>query len=260
MARSLESISDAAGDFLERGEPARALELYAKAVTIAEASGRQSELSSLLGDMAVAYRRTGDIPSAVRTNRRAIEIARSCGNNLDIARWSGNLGGLLLSDDLAGAEACFREAVEAAARSGVPAQMSIAAGHLAGLMGERGRFSEAIEIMATARGHANVSREVAAIISDQELALFTRWTYSLRKEHRLREARDAVNRALAARVGEPRARGDALLLMLLAEIEENDGDIEAACGAIRRAIETHEALGNHDDATQLRDLERRMRG
>jgi|SRR5882724_2024289 len=94
MADGLDSISSAVGNFLESGDPARALELYVDAVSMAKAAGLQAELSGLLGDMAVAYRRLGHVPAAIESNRRGIEVARICGQDLNIARWSGNLGGL----------------------------------------------------------------------------------------------------------------------------------------------------------------------
>jgi tetratricopeptide (TPR) repeat protein len=261
IADSLDSLSTAAGDFLESGDPRRALELYVDAVALATAAGKQAELSGLLGDMAAAYRRLGDVPAAIATNRRAIEVARACGHDLNVARWSGNLGGLLQSgNDLDGAEACFREAVEAAARIGSPEQMAIAAGHLAGLMGERGRFSEGVEIMAQARASAGTTPAISAIIRDLELGLFLRWAYSLREEGRRREARDVINRALATRADAPRTKDEVLLLILLGDIEENEGNIRAACEAVRRAAEASEAIGEYDEAKELLDLQRRMRG
>ncbi len=261
MTDSLESISRAASDCLEKGDTARALELYLEAVPLASAAGMQAELSGLLGDMAVAYRRMGSVPAAIETNRRAIEAARACGHDLDIARWSGNLGGLLyLGEDIDGAETCFREAAAAAARSGSPEQMSIAAGQLAAVMGERGRFSEAVDIMAQALEHAKGHPEVTSIILDQELGLLLRWAYSLREASRLREARDVVNRALTNLTGRPPVKEEVMLLILLGDIEENEGDIEAACEAIERAVKASDAIGDQERAKQLREVERRMRG
>jgi hypothetical protein len=59
MPRTLEDLSQAAGDLLDGGSPARALPLFGEAVAIAKAAERRRELSDLLGDMAVACRRVG---------------------------------------------------------------------------------------------------------------------------------------------------------------------------------------------------------
>jgi tetratricopeptide (TPR) repeat protein len=261
MADSLDSISAAASNFLESGDPQRALELYGEAVAMATAAGMKSELSSILGEMAVAYRRIGDVPAAVETNRRAIDLARDCADDLNVARWSGNLGGLLfLRNEIDRAEDCFREAVEAAARTGSREQMSIAAGHLAGMMGERGRFSEAVRIMTQAREYAEAVQGLTAIIRDQELDLFLRWAYSLREEGRLREAREVINRALATLVGTPPTKEEVLLLVLLGDVEEREGDIVSACEALERGAAASEANGDREEASRLRELGRRMRG
>jgi tetratricopeptide (TPR) repeat protein len=261
MTRSLDDITQAAGDFLQAGDAQRALDLFLEAVAMAEAAGRQRDISDLLGDLAVAYRRVGNIEAAIETNRRAIDAGRACGHDLNVARWSGNLGGLLyLQNDIDGAEACFREALSAAARTGSPDQMSLAAGHFASLMGERGRFSEAVTIMAEARQHASAAPTTASIIRDQETQLYLRWAHTLRNSHRLREARDVINRALAINTGTPPARETMLLLILLGDIEENDGDIVAASAAIERAGDVCAAIGDRDEEMQLRQVARRMRG
>jgi tetratricopeptide (TPR) repeat protein len=261
VTQSLDDLSQAAGDLLAGGEPQRALELYLEAVDMAAASGSQRDVSDLLGDLAVAYRRTGNLDAAIEANRRAIDAARACGYDLNVARWSGNLGGLLYSqNDIDGAEACFRDAFEAAARTDSSEQISIASGHFASVMGERGRFSEAVTIMADARRHASGSPVMPSIIRDQETHLYLRWAHTLREAHRTREARDVINRALAILVGAPPSKETMLLLLLLGDIEENDGNIVAGSAAVERAAAVSDAMGDPDEATQLRQLARRMRG
>jgi tetratricopeptide (TPR) repeat protein len=257
----LKAIGDAAGDRLESGDAAGALELYGAAVALAAMTNRRAELSGLLGDMAVAFRRTGDVASAIETNRRAIEAARECGLDLDLARWSGNLGGLLyVQDDFDGAEACFREAMDAAVRTGNAEQMAIAGGHLASMLGERKRFSEAAEAMGAARGRAATSPAARAVLREQELDLFVRWTHSLRSEGRLREAREVIERALATGAEKPPTKQAVVLLVLLGELCEREGDIVSASEAIGRAASASEALGDRDEAKELHQLARRMRG
>ena len=257
----LKAIGDAAGDRLEAGDAAGALELYGAAVALAAMTDRRAELSGLLGDMAVAFRRTGDIASAIETNRRAIEAAREWGHDLDLARWSGNLGGLLYAQgDVDGAEKCFREAMDAAGRTGNAEQMAIAGGHLAGMLGERKRFSEAAEAMALARRRAAAQPAARAVLHELELDLLARWAQSLHAERRLREAREVIEHGLASEAGSPPAGQEVFLLMLLAEICEREGDIVSASEAIDRAAATSDALGDRDEAKKLRELARRMRG
>lgn len=261
MAESLQLIATAACELLEAGDPARALPLYLKAVSMATAAGNQAELSSLLGDMAVAYRRMADVAAAIETNRRAIEVARNCGHDLDVARWCGNLGGLLHAQgDFDAAEACFREAMAAAARTGSAEQMAVAAGHLAGMLGERHRFSEAAETMTRARACATGNPTVTAILREQELDLFVRWARSLTNEGRLREAREVIGRAEALSVAASHAPQEVVLLMLLADISEREGDIVSASDALDRAADASQAIGDPGGATELRELARRMRG
>ena len=261
MPRSLEELSQAAGDLLEAGRPAEALQVYASAVKLAQEGHRQRELSDLLGDMAVAYRRTGDTASAIGTNRLAIEAARASAYDLNVARWSGNLGGLLYNGgDLDGAEACFRDAAMAAARLGDPRQMSIAGGHFGSLMGERGRFSEAVAELEHACAIAGKAPDVLAIVREQQADLFCKWAYSLRQGRRQREARDVINRAFADLGDAVPGKAAVMLLMLLADLDENDGNVVGAVATIERAAKVAEASGDGAHAAELRDLGRRMRG
>src|SRR6186997_2327556 len=95
--RALDSLSTRARNLLEAGDPTSALPIFAEAVAMAEHAGGAAELSGLLGDMAVAYRRVANIDAAIDTNRRAIDVARARGDDLDVSRWSGNLGGIFHS-------------------------------------------------------------------------------------------------------------------------------------------------------------------
>jgi tetratricopeptide (TPR) repeat protein len=245
---------------MDAGDAAGALPIFAEAVAMAERPGGEAELSGLLGDMAVAYRRSANVEAAIDTNRRAIDIARARGDELDVARWSGNLGGILYSRArLDAAEACFREAMEAAGRAGSPEQLSIAGSHLAGMMGERGRFSEAAEIMAAARARAAADPDVAAVVRKLQLELHLRWANSLRQERRLREMREVIDRALTGYGEGARSRSEVMLLLLLADSCENGGDITGARAALRRAADASEAIGETGNAQELRSLERRMK-
>ena len=261
MTLSLDDISQAAGDFLHKGDPASALPLYLEAIRIADASGRMSDVSDLLGDLAVAYRRLGDIDAAIAANRRAIHAARACGYDVNVARWSGNLGGLLyMHDDVDGAEACFREAMQAAARSSSPEQMSIASGHFASIMGERGRFAEAVAVMAEACTHAAASPAMVPIIRNQEAQLYLKWAYSLRTANRLHEARQVITRALTVLDDAVPSKEIMLLLILMGDVEETDGNVVAASAAIERAAGVCEAIGDEGEAMKLHDVASRMRG
>lgn len=258
---TLQSLTNAADDALESGDPGRALQLYRQAVPMAESAGATETLSTLLGQMAVALRRVGDIPAAIATNRRALDVARSRGDDLNLARWSGNLGALLYHEgNLDGAEAAFREGAQAAARTGLPEQIAIAGGHLAGMLGERGRFVEALEAMAQARVHAEGNATLGAIVRDQERGILMRYAHVLGEQGRLREARAVIDRALAAGAGAAPTRDDVSLLVLLGAIAEREGDAVSASEAIGRAAEVSAALGDPDGARELRDVARRMRG
>ena len=259
--KALQSLSNAADESLDQGDPLHALQLYREAVSLAEADNARAVLATLLGQMAVAHRRLGDVPAAIAANRRALEAARACSDDLNVARWSGNLGGLLYQrDDLDGAEAAFREAAQAAARTGLPEQIAIAAGHLAGMLGERGRFSEATETMARARTHAAGNGQLLAIIDEQERGLLSRWAHSLNEAGRLREAREAIERALATFAVGAHTEDQVSLWVLLGAIAEKEGDAISAGEAIGRAAQASAALGDADGAKELRELARRMRG
>lgn len=261
MDDTLESISEAASDRLEGGDPYGALPLYVEAVAMATSAGRLEALSGLYGDLAVAYRRTGDVDAAIRTNFRAIEAASAVGNNLNLAQWSGNLGGLLYQrGDLDGAETCFRNAMTAAVQTGDGEQLSIAAGNLASAMGARGRYSEALALLTQARDDAPNATAIEAIVRRQEIDLLLNWAQALRQENRFSEAREVIQRATAALADAAPTKATVLLLILLGDIEENEGNIVAAAGAIAQAAHASEAIGESDEAKDLRELERRMRG
>ena len=260
MRDSLESISTAAGDCLERGDLDQALVLFTRAVALAEAADDQAALSGLLGDLAVTHRRRGDIPAAIHTNRRAIEAARACGHDLNVARWSGNLGGLLMhAGETDAAEGCFRDAALAAARTGLPDQMSIAGGHLAAIMGARGRFSEAMEIMREALDRARGTPAVAAIIRRQSLDLAGQWAFQLRSRGQVRQAREVIEDALPPDADDPTDAAAVRLLVLLADLHENDGDVVTASAVLERAAGISDGLGDPAQARELRTLSQRIR-
>jgi hypothetical protein len=99
-----------------------------------------------------------------------------------------------------------------------------------------------------------------SIVREQETQLYLRWAHTLREAHRMREARDVINRALTIVSGAPPAKETMLLLLLLGDIEENDGNIVAGSAAVERAAAVGDAMGDADEAAQLRQLARRMRG
>ena len=71
--------------------------------------------------------------------------------------------------------------------------------------------------------------------------------------------RDVIDRAVTDPGDGPRSRSEVMLLLLLADSCENDGDIAGARAAILRAADASEAIGEADNAQELRTLERRMK-
>jgi tetratricopeptide (TPR) repeat protein len=125
----LEKVSEQAGDYLESGDLdlVRALEWYGEAERIAIARNDEAALCGLLGDKAVAFRHLGNTQRAIETYRQVIELSRARDDWLNLSRWSQNLGGIWLErDDLSAAEACFKEGMQAALKSGSAEQISFA--------------------------------------------------------------------------------------------------------------------------------------
>jgi tetratricopeptide (TPR) repeat protein len=251
------AAADRGGDFLESGDTVRALEWYQHADRLATAAGNEKLLCGLLGDLAVAFRRAGNEPRAIETNRRAIELCRKHNDDLNLARWAGNLGGLLNGrGDRAGARAALTEAAAAAKRTGRADQMSVASGNLAVLMRDEGRQTEAAELLGAAQAQARGDSKLEGIWRGNRVAM------QLDIARRARERRDLVAAGKAIGAGlaqvDERVRADrevaALLLLERAAIEEAQNDLVGAAETLAEAAARFEALGDAATANKLRTI------
>jgi len=221
--RDAAAAAKRAGDYLEAGDTVRALDWYQLADKLATAAHNEKLLCGLLGDLAVAFRRAGNERRAIDINRRAIELCRKHKDDLNLARWSGNLGGLLNArGDRAGAHAALTEAAEAAKRTSRTDQVSVAAGNLAVLLRDEGRRAEAAEQLGTAQAQAHGDQKLAGIWHGNRLAMQLELARGARERHDLAAAAKAISAGLAQvddKVREDREVA-ALLLLERAAVEE----------------------------------------
>ena len=68
-----------------------------------------------------------------------------------------------------------------------------------------------------------------------------------------------LERCLASLADAPPSKEKMLLLILMGDVEETDGNVMAASAAIERAAAVCEAIGDEGEAMRLRDVAVRMR-
>ena len=84
-----------------------------------------------MGDIAVCYRRMGNIQLSIKTNRKAIEEAQRAGETLSIYRWCQNLAGILMRNkDYEAAFPYLRLSLYAAAKLADPNEIKLSASAL----------------------------------------------------------------------------------------------------------------------------------
>lgn len=187
---AFEDLSRAGGDHLEEGRAFHALEALLAAERAALAERRDRELAGLLGDIAVAYRRVGNLEKAVATYRRAVEISQRMGDMLNLTRWCQNLAGILSREGNHDAALPYaRTGLYAATRLGDPMQISLAANTLAAAVPPG---AEAATIMANVVEAAAVLLEDAAATGEEHTAavkLISELKTSLKQQAKPRRAR-----------------------------------------------------------------------
>ncbi len=246
-----------ASDYLEAGDTVRALEWYVHADKLATSAGNEKLLCGLLGDLAVAFRRAGNEARAIEVNRRAIDLCRKHHDDLNLSRWAGNLGGLLIAHgDLAGARAALTEAAAAAKRTGRADQISVAAGNLAVLLRDEGRHVEADEQLGTAQTQARGDEKLAEIWRGNRLAMQLDLARRARERHDLTAASKAIGAGLAQVDEEVREDRElaALLLVERAAVEEAQNDLVGAAETLVDAAARFERLGDAETANKLRAI------
>jgi tetratricopeptide (TPR) repeat protein len=256
-ATRADAAAQRGGDHLESGDTVRALEWYALADRLATEAGDEKLLCSLLGDLAVAFRRVGNAVRAIEVNRRAVALCRKHHDDLNLARWSGNLGALLNArGDRAGARQAFTEAAAAARRTGRADQISIAAGHLATLLRDEGRAHEAEEQLALAQAQAQGDVRLGSMWRGNRLALQLDLARQARERHDMVAAAEAVEVGLehVDEASEDDRRIAAHLLVERALIQEAQNDLMGAVEALGEAATRFDALGDAESAGKLRAL------
>lgn len=257
QATRADIAADRGGDCLEGGDVVRALEWYLLADRLATEAGEEKRLCGLLGDLAVAFRRAGNAARAIEANWRAIALCRKHHDDLNLARWSGNLGGLLSAHgDQAGARQAFTEAAAAARRTGRADQVSVAAGNLATLLRDEGRTQEADEQLAFAQAQAQGDAQLSATWRGNRLAMQLELARRARERHDVPGAVEAIRVGLG-QVEESSAedrRVAAHLLLERAQVQESENDLVGAAETLGEAAARFEALGETATAGELRAL------
>ena len=239
----LKVVSDTASNYLESGAPHEALEWFREAVRIAGATGQEAALCGILGDMAVAFRRVGDVEHAKQTYEEAIRLSRRHSDWLNLSRWCQNLGLLLVEQDLPSSAACLKEGVEAAARSAIPYQISTGAGNYAVVLARQQRFREAVEALDKASGAAD-NPKLAAIWKNHRVAVLLQWGAQLREEGQISDALKVFQDAAElADIEDPEQLSSAAYAWTsLAELQERSGQLAVARESILRAAHLHQWL------------------
>ncbi|MDM0022163.1 tetratricopeptide repeat protein [Variovorax saccharolyticus] len=242
-----------AGDLLEAGRTLEALEWFRHAEALASARNDRALLCGLLGDMAVAYRRLGNQRASLETYARAIELCRIQKDDVNLSRWCGNLGSLLLNlGDVREARVLLEEASVAAHRTGESDRIAIAEGNLAAMLQHDGRHQEAFERMASARlGAEGPTREAWR---ERELQMHLNAAIAGSKRHDHEVALEHIAAGLeAVRADDDDDQRIAVALLLeRAKIEEEQNDLMSAAASLNAAAERFDRLGDKAAATDLR--------
>jgi tetratricopeptide (TPR) repeat protein len=132
ISKTAEEIEETAWHLMDNQKnPYKAIEWYKEAEKKYRIDGNYKELSGLLGDMAVCYRRMGNIQLAIKTNRKAIEEAQRAGETISIYRWCQNLAGILMRNkDYQAAFPYLRLSLYAAAKLADPNEIKLSASAL----------------------------------------------------------------------------------------------------------------------------------
>jgi predicted ATPase/class 3 adenylate cyclase len=111
-----------AGQFAQtRGEPTRAAELAGRAVSILEETGPPGDVAAVHADLGIQLADLGDLESAARHARRALEIRREVGEESGIGHALQTVAYVEMAEgDLAASVATNHEAVEYWESSGYP--------------------------------------------------------------------------------------------------------------------------------------------
>ena len=254
-------LTEFAGDLLESGEPLRALEIFRDAERLAVADGDEALLCGLLGDEAVAFRRVGNLQRAIGTYQRAIEYCRKHGDILNLSRWTGNLGEILLQQgNTAAAEACFREELSAAVQTGRPDQLSIAVANIARVLSGQERYEEAYEVLCQALSAEAGDPALRDLLATNAFILCKRWADRLADEGQLDEALDAYERGLTrlSLADDQQKLLAAEAHIHRAELFERLFRVQGALHALDSAIVLFEDIGANREAHQLETVRQQL--
>jgi hypothetical protein len=129
---SVDEIEETAWDFMQnKSLPHYAIEWYKEAEKRYRVQGNYKKLSGLLGDMAVCYRRLGNIQMCIKLNRLAIEESQKSKETLSIYRWCQNLAGILMrAKDYEGAFPYLRLSLYTSAQLAEPNEIKLSASAL----------------------------------------------------------------------------------------------------------------------------------
>ncbi len=223
---------------------------------MAHASEDEVSLCGTLGDMAVAFRRLGNLRRAIETYEEAIRLSRKHSDWVNLSRWSQNLGSLLLEHDPDRASVHLKEGLQAAARSGEARQISAAAGNYTGLLVRQQRFAEAMESLDEAVAAEGGGSELAAFWQSQRMSVLLRWGQQLRGEGQTDKALEVLEQAAtAANMDDPKQKeAAAFAWTLIAELHERSGQLEAARESVNRAVALYRELGDDERADELERL------
>ena len=256
------AVDNRASEFLEGGDPLRALEWFGEAERLALEEGQESVLCGLLGDKAVAFRRVGNYRRAIETYERAIALSSKYDDALNQSRWMGNLGAFLLErGDEERAAALFEDGMTAAARTGQADQLSVALGNLSSLLIHQARYAEAIDLIDKAKAQALDNATLTDIWRSNKIAIRQQWGMKLIEENQLADAarvlRDALEELDLSRNEDKSVAGK--LYEQIALLEETQGMTENAIASLRRASELFREAGQYVTATRVEAHLRTMR-
>jgi Flp pilus assembly protein TadD len=122
-----------------------AIKSHRERVQLCRAFSPQSvHLARSLSDLAIAERDFGDLDSAERDSREALQIAQSVDDHQAVAICAANLGAIaLMREDWSGAEAALREALTLSEKVGRREQVANNCHRLSLALVRQGRKSEA---------------------------------------------------------------------------------------------------------------------
>jgi tetratricopeptide (TPR) repeat protein len=247
---------------LKQKNPMMALLWYSAGENLAREANDEKALSSLLTAKAELFQSLGNMGSAMKTFREAVDLCRKMRIDEHLSHAARHLGELLLEQgEVQEAMEILSESLCAAARASQVSLITSAITKLAWTFCQGGHWEEAIETIKTALREAPPHySELHTIGRHQLRSLHQHWARHLDEEGQTPEAIEALEHALGyVKFTESEEKREATeILQKLIAIHEREGDTVSAMEAADQAIKLYVEIGEMGAKEKLQRVKKEM--